>query len=50
MNDYSRIFSYYGGKSKIADWYPRAIHDVVIEPFCGGASYTVCITIRNRFC
>ncbi len=38
---YSSIFSYYGGKSKIAAVYPSPIGDVVIEPFCGGASYSL---------
>lgn len=38
---YSRIFSYYGGKSKIAHLYPAPRYDTVIEPFAGGASYSV---------
>lgn len=35
----SSVFSYYGGKSKIVDCYPRPSHDVVIEPFAGAAAY-----------
>jgi hypothetical protein len=32
-------FSYYGGKSKLAHLFPAPKHDLVIEPFAGGASY-----------
>lgn len=38
---YKKIFSYYGGKSKIAAKYPEPIYDIVIEPFAGGASYSL---------
>lgn len=38
---YSSLFSYYGGKSKLAEYYPAPIGDLVIEPFCGGASYSL---------
>lgn len=33
------IFSYYGGKSKIAELYPAPKHDLIIEPFAGAAAY-----------
>ena len=33
------IFSYYGGKSKIAALYPEPKHDLIIEPFAGAAAY-----------
>lgn len=38
---YKKVFSYYGGKSKIAHKYPAPVYDVVIEPFAGGASYSL---------
>jgi hypothetical protein len=34
------VFSYYGGKSKIADVYPAPRHDLIIEPFAGAAAYS----------
>ena len=36
---YKSIFSYYGGKSKIAHLYPPPKHDRIIEPFAGAAAY-----------
>jgi hypothetical protein len=33
------IFSYYGGKSKIAALYPEPKHGLIIEPFAGAAAY-----------
>jgi hypothetical protein len=38
---FSSLFSYYGGKSKLAHMYPKPKHDIVIEPFCGAASYAL---------
>lgn len=38
---YRSLFSYYGAKSKLAHLYPSPKHDLVIEPFCGGASYAL---------
>jgi site-specific DNA-adenine methylase len=35
------MFSYYGSKSKIAKYYPKPIYDKIIEPFCGGAYYSL---------
>jgi hypothetical protein len=32
--------SYYGGKSRLAHLYPAPQHDIIIEPFAGGASYS----------
>ena len=46
---YSSIFSYYGGKSKLAPKYPKPIGDVVVEPFCGGASYSLLYYRREIF-
>jgi site-specific DNA-adenine methylase len=34
-------FSFYGGKSKILDFYPAPKHDLIIEPFAGGGSYSL---------
>lgn len=38
---YTCVFSFYGGKSRIAQRYPNPTHDTVIEPFCGGAGYSL---------
>jgi site-specific DNA-adenine methylase len=35
------LFSYYGGKSKLVAYYPSPKHDLVIEPFAGGGSYSL---------
>lgn len=35
------LFSYYGGKSKLAHLYQAPLHETVVEPFCGGASYSL---------
>jgi site-specific DNA-adenine methylase len=34
------MFSYYGGKSKIAKYYPDPAYDLVIEPFSGAGWYS----------
>jgi len=34
------FFPYYGSKWNIARHYPRPAHDVVVEPFAGGAGYS----------
>lgn len=34
-------FSFYGSKSKVLGFYPRPSHDLIIEPFAGGASYSL---------
>lgn len=34
-------FTYYGGKSRLAHLYPSPEFRQVIEPFCGGASYSL---------
>ena len=38
MND---MFSYYGSKSKIVQYYPQPTHDKIIEPFAGSARYSL---------
>lgn len=35
------MFSYYGSKSKIVDYYPPPKHKRIIEPFCGSARYSL---------
>ena len=35
------MFSYYGSKSKIVDYYPPPKHDKIIEPFAGSARYSL---------
>lgn len=34
-------FSYYGGKGKLAHKYPAPKHNTIIEPFAGGAAYSL---------
>ena len=41
MKTPTRLFSYYGGKSKLAHLYPAPRYDRIIEPFAGGASYSL---------
>lgn len=35
------MFSYYGSKSKVVKYYPKPIHDTIIEPFAGSARYAL---------
>ena len=35
------MFSYYGSKSKIVDYYPTPKHKRIIEPFAGSARYSL---------
>lgn len=35
------MFSYYGSKSNLVDFYPAPKHDKVIEPFAGSARYSL---------
>ena len=35
------MFSYYGSKSKIVDYYPPPKHKNIIEPFAGSARYSL---------
>jgi site-specific DNA-adenine methylase len=35
------MFSYYGSKSKIVDYYPPPKHQRIIEPFAGSARYSL---------
>ena len=41
MSRFKSMFSYYGGKSKIAHLYPPPECDTIIEPFAGGAGYSL---------
>jgi len=38
---YRCLFSYFGGKSKVAHHYPPPQHPLIIEPFAGAASYSL---------
>ena len=35
------MWGYYGSKSKVANKYPKPIHDKIIEPFAGTAQYSL---------
>lgn len=35
------MFSYYGSKSKVVDYYPPPKHNRIIEPFAGSARYSL---------
>lgn len=35
------MFIYYGGKGNLAKFYPAPKYDVIVEPFCGAARYTI---------
>lgn len=34
-------FSYYGGKGKLANKYPKPLYPTIVEPFAGGACYSL---------
>lgn len=38
---YRCVFSFYGGKSKLAHLYPPPRHNTIVEPFAGGAAYSL---------
>ena len=38
---WENMFSYYGSKSKIVDYYPPPKHKRIIEPFAGSARYSL---------
>ncbi len=40
-NGYRCMFSFYGSKSRIAHRYPVPVEDKIIEPFAGGATYSL---------
>ncbi len=40
-NKFGTLFSYYGAKSKIARFYSKPRYKTIIEPFGGGASYSL---------
>jgi site-specific DNA-adenine methylase len=35
------MFSYYGSKSKLVNYYPKPTKDLIIEPFAGSARYSL---------
>lgn len=45
--EYTSIFSMYGGKAKIAHVYPQPIYPVIVEPFAGSASYSALYYTRK---
>jgi hypothetical protein len=44
---FTSLFPYYGGKSIISHLYPEPIYRTVIEPFAGGASYSLRYSERD---
>jgi site-specific DNA-adenine methylase len=43
------MFYYYGRKKKIVKYYPKPIHDFIIEPFAGAAAYSMEYYQKNVF-
>lgn len=41
MTPAHKVIDYYGGKYRLARYYPAPVHDVIVEPFCGGAGYSL---------
>ena len=41
------MFSYYGSKSKLVNYYPAPKNDLIIEPFAGSARYAIKYYDRN---
>jgi site-specific DNA-adenine methylase len=41
MTPAHKVMDYYGGKYRLARYYPAPVHDVIVEPFCGGAGYSL---------
>lgn len=41
MTGLRTFFNFYGGKWKAAPTYPAPKHDTIIEPFAGGAGYSL---------
>ena len=41
MKPAHKVMDYYGGKYRLARYYPAPVHDVIVEPFCGGAGYSL---------
>jgi len=35
------LWSYYGTKKRLAKYYPKPNYDIIIEPFCGAAQYSL---------
>lgn len=36
------VLNYFGSKVSVAHKYPPPKHDIIIEPFAGGAGYSLC--------
>lgn len=41
------FFTYYGGKYRVAPYYPKPLHDTIVEPFAGAAGYSLRYPERN---
>jgi len=41
------VFSYYGSKSRIINYYPAPLYDTIIEPFAGSARYALKYWYKN---
>lgn len=41
MKPAHKVLNYYGSKYRQASYYPAPVHDVLVEPFCGGAAYSL---------
>lgn len=37
----NNFFRYFGGKAVIARYYPKPLHETIVEPFAGGAGYSL---------
>lgn len=43
------FFTYYGGKYRVAPYYPKPVYDVIVEPFAGSAGYSLRYPGRRVF-
>jgi len=41
------MFQYFGGKGKLANYYPKPKHNIIIEPFAGSAKYSLLYYQKN---
>lgn len=41
------LFSHYGSKSQLVRYYPKPKHDLIVEPFAGGACYALAYADRD---
>ena len=43
----SPLFKWFGSKWQSAKHYPKPAHDIIVEPFAGGAGYSLNYTDRQ---